>query len=101
MQFQAQAWAPGKKTSGGAKLTAKREKINEHVDLFHFWYLNKKCRVPLFYDYDFFTCLLYSTTPQQYRLVGKRALDIVLKMGKEVNMAPPSSPPPRARAEHM
>ena len=33
MQFQAQAWAPGKKFRG-AKLTAKRENINEHCQTY-------------------------------------------------------------------
>ena len=78
----------------GAKLTAKTEKNQWTLsNLFHFWYLSKKCRVPLFYNYDF---LRVSCIPPhlslQCRLVGKRARDIVLKMGKEVNMALPSHP---------
>ena len=49
----------------GAKLTAKREENQWTLsNLLHLWYLNKKCRVPLFYNFDFLTCLLYSTTPQ-------------------------------------
>ena len=34
MQFQAQAGVQGKKTSGGAKLTAKRDKNNEHFQTY-------------------------------------------------------------------
>ena len=88
-QFQAQAWAPGKKTSGAQNWRRKEKKSMNIVKLISFWYLNKKCRVPLFYNYDF---LRVSCIPPhlslQCRLVGKRARDIVLKMGKEVNMAP-------------
>ena len=51
MQFQAQAGAQGKKISGAPNW--RRKEIKTMNNLFHFWYLNKKCRVPLFHNYDF------------------------------------------------
>ena len=42
----------------------------------------------------FFTFLLYSTTPQQRHLVGKRGLDIVLTNGKRSKYGSPIHPHP-------
>ena len=46
MQFQVQAGAPGKKTSGAPNWRRKGKQIIELSNLFPFWLQNKKCRVP-------------------------------------------------------
>ena len=46
MQFQVQAGAPGKKTSGAPNWRRKGKQIIELSNLIPFWPQNKKCRVP-------------------------------------------------------
>ena len=56
-----QAGAPGKKFQGRQIDGEKRKNQWTLSNLFHFWYLNKKCCVPLFHNYDLLQELVISS----------------------------------------
>ena len=99
MQFQAQAGAQGKKTSGAPNW--RRKEIKTMNNLFNFWYLNKKCRVPLFHNYDFFHISPVIHHTSAVPSCRKKLVISSWQMEKEVNLAPLSPLLVSVGVEHM